>query len=118
MAERLCGRDDLAPGEMKVYNFRGRDLAVARTAGDEYFAIRNLCPHQGAPLVRGFLSGTFLPSEVGEFRYGRDSEIVRCPWHRWEFDVTTGKSLHDPESCRVASYALRVDGDDVLVVTD
>jgi nitrite reductase (NADH) small subunit len=116
MDDRLCGRDDLKPGEMKVFDYRGRSLAVARTSEDEFRAIRNVCPHQGAPLGLGFLTGTFLPSEYGEYDYGREAEIIRCPWHRWEFDSATGKSLHDPEGCRVAWYELRVDGDDVLVV--
>jgi nitrite reductase (NADH) small subunit len=111
----LCRRDDIAPGAMGVFVFQGRELAVARTRDDRFYALRNRCPHQGAPLGRGFLTGTFLASDVGEFVYGRDSEIVRCPWHRWEFDATTGRSLHDPEGCRVASYAVRVEGDEVLL---
>ena len=115
---RICGRDDLRPGEMKVFVYRGRELAVARTPDGEFRALRNKCPHQGAPLGRGFLTGTFLPSDYGEYQYGRESEIVRCPWHRWEFDSHTGQSLHDPDGCRVASYRLRIDGDDVVVVAD
>jgi nitrite reductase/ring-hydroxylating ferredoxin subunit len=114
--DRLCGRDDVRLGEMKVFRYRGRELAVARTGEDEFRAVRNVCPHQGAPLGRGFLTGTFLASDYGEYNYGRDGEIIRCPWHRWEFDSATGSSLHDPKGCRVASYTLRVDGDDVLVV--
>jgi nitrite reductase (NADH) small subunit len=114
--ERLCGREDIPLGEMKVFTYRGRELAVARTGEDEYRAVRNVCPHQGAPLGRGFLTGTFVPSDYGQYNYGRDGEIIRCPWHRWEFDSATGASLHDPTGCRVASYELRVDGADVLVV--
>ncbi len=111
----LCRRDAVAPGAMAVVRVLGRELAVARTPDDRWYAIRGTCPHQGAPLGRGMLTGTFVPSDVGEFVYGRDAEVVRCPWHRYEFDVTTGRSLHDPEGCRVASYDVRVVGDDVLI---
>lgn len=100
---------------MRVVTLDGRELAVARTADDRFYAIRNACPHQGAPLGKGFLTGTFVPSDVGDFDYGRDGEVVRCPWHRWEFDATTGRSLHDPAGCRVASYAVRVQGDDLVI---
>lgn len=116
VTERLCGRDDVPPGGMRVFEYRGRSLAVARVSENEFRAVRNVCPHQGGPLGLGFLTGTFLPSEYGEFRYGRESEIIRCPWHRWEFDSATGKSLHDPEGCRVASYQLHVEGGDVMIV--
>jgi|SRR5680860_843985 len=115
MGERVCRRDDLEVGELRVMSIRGRDVAVARGAENQYYAVRNVCPHQGAPLGRGYMTGTFLPSAVGEYRYGREGEILRCPWHRWEFDIATGRSMHDPQGCRVATYTLRVEGEYVEV---
>jgi nitrite reductase/ring-hydroxylating ferredoxin subunit len=37
-----------------------------------------------------------------------------CPWHGWEFDPLTGAAVHNHQN-RVAVYAVRVEGDDVLV---
>lgn len=65
---------------------------------DTFYAIENLCPHRGAPLVDGELEGT----------------LVICPWHRWEFDVTTGQSPANPAAC-VKTYPCKVVGDDVVV---
>lgn len=46
----------------------------------------------------GRLSGTPLPSKVYEYIYGREGCILRCPWHGWEFDLTTGEQIVDPET--------------------
>ena len=39
----------------------------------------------------------------------RQGEIVRCPWHGWEFDLRTGKSYCDPVKMRVRNYAVSVE---------
>jgi 3-phenylpropionate/trans-cinnamate dioxygenase ferredoxin subunit len=38
-----------------------------------------------------------------------EGRVLRCPWHAWEFDITTGKSLFAPEACRVKSYEVAVE---------
>ena len=35
--------------------------------------------------------------EPGDYRYRRKGEIIRCPWHSWEFDIRTGQSWCDPQ---------------------
>ena len=90
-------------------------MAVIRN-GDDFFALRDTCPHQGARLSDGQLVGTPLECDVGDpLRYGRCGEILRCPWHGWQFDVTTGHSLFDPQGVRLREYAVRVEGHRVLV---
>jgi len=61
-------------------------------------AYRNACPHAGAPVCVGKISGTSLPSKVYEYIYGSEGCILRCPWHGWEFDLRTGQHLVDPET--------------------
>lgn len=108
VGQRLCRAEEIPVGEMRTFRVGRREVAVARIAEDRFHAFRNICPHQGAPLGRGYLTGTFLPSDVGVYEWGREREIVRCPWHRWEFDVKTGRSLHDPDGCGVPAYAVEV----------
>jgi 3-phenylpropionate/trans-cinnamate dioxygenase ferredoxin subunit len=48
-------------------------------------------------------------SEPGEYEYDRDGELLRCPWHGWEFDVRTGQSWFDPRRVRVRSYDVAVE---------
>lgn len=99
--------DDIPPGGRLIVEVEGRSIGVFNVGG-VFHAIRNLCPHQGAPLCEGRVLGTTLPSRPGEYILGRTGEIVRCPWHGWEFDITTGRSVFDPGRCRVRSYPVTV----------
>ena len=44
----------------------------------------------------------------GEYRLARRGEILRCPWHGWEFDIRTGQSWCDPDSIRARTYQVTV----------
>ncbi len=104
----ICRVGDLLPGERKVVEVERRSIGVFNVHG-EYYALRNLCPHQGAPLCRGIITGTNLPSQPGEYIWERDGEILRCPWHGWEFDITSGRSVFNPHRLRVRTYAVTVE---------
>lgn len=104
----ICRASELPPGERKIVEVGRRSIGVFNVHG-EYYALRNLCPHQSAPLCRGIITGTTLPSQPGEFIWGKDGEIVRCPWHGWEFDITTGRSIFNPHKMRVKTYDVTVE---------
>ena len=89
----------------------GRSIGVFNVHGD-FYAVRNVCPHQMAPLCLGKVTGTTLPSRPGEFNWGKDGQILRCPWHAWEFDLTTGQSVFNPHKVRVKRYDVAVEVDD------
>jgi nitrite reductase/ring-hydroxylating ferredoxin subunit len=113
MKQHLCKVDDLSTGKMKQFKVKNRQIVVVRK-GNEFFAMHGLCPHQGAMLGAGCLTGTNLPSDVDEYCYGKEGEIVRCPWHNHEFDVTTGASIHNPKE-KLKSYTLEIQGENVLI---
>jgi 3-phenylpropionate/trans-cinnamate dioxygenase ferredoxin subunit len=96
--------DEITPGERKLVSVRGREIAVFNIDGD-YLAILDRCPHQGGSLCRGKLVGLVESDGPGRYRYTRKGEIIRCPWHGWEFDLRTGKSYCDPSRTWVKSYA-------------
>ena len=50
-----------------------------------------------------------MPSKPGEYIWGREGEIVRCPWHGWEFDILTGRSIFNPHKMRVKAYEVTVE---------
>ncbi|OUS76708.1 2Fe-2S ferredoxin [Paenibacillus sp. MY03] len=97
---------EIPVGTNIVVEIEGRSIGVYNVNG-EYFAIHNYCPHQGAEICKGPVCGTNMESEVYQFIYGRDQEIVRCPWHGWEFDLKTGKSLFS-DKVRVRSYPMQI----------
>ncbi len=99
---------EIAPGERKIVDVAGRSVGVFNVNG-EFYALRNTCPHQGGPLCEGRLTGFLESDQPGDYRYSRRGEILRCPWHGWEFDVKTGQSWFDPATTRVRSYAVHVE---------
>ncbi|MET3847453.1 MULTISPECIES: Rieske (2Fe-2S) protein [unclassified Paenibacillus] len=103
---------ELPPGKNKIVTVEGRSVGVFNVNGS-YFALKNACPHQGAPLCMGRVTGMTLPSEPGQYLYGRDGEILRCPWHGWEFDITNGKSIFDPHKCLVKTYKVEVEEENI-----
>ena len=107
---------EIPKGTRKIIQIEGRSIGVYNVDG-EFFALHNYCPHQGAELCKGPICGTTLESPVYEFIYGRDQEIVRCPWHGWEFDLKTGKSLFS-ERVRARSYQIEVYNGSIGIIID
>ena len=86
---------DFVAGTPQRVEVGGRALVIVRT-GERIFALRDICSHKGARLSEGVLSGTTLPCKPGEeICYGRQGEIIRCPWHGWEFDIESGVACAD-----------------------
>jgi len=75
----------------------GVGVCLANVDG-ELSALDNVCPHRQGPLGQGWVEG----------------EAVICPWHSWAFNAKTGVAEY-PEGERVGSFAVRVEGEDVLV---
>ena len=96
---------DIPPGSRRLVTVRGRPIAIFNVAG-EFFGLFNRCPHQGGSLCEGELSGLVESDQPGEYRYTRRGEILRCPWHGWEFDIRTGQSYCDPERIRTKAYTV------------
>lgn len=104
----------IGQGEKKIFDNGEITFGVFNIAG-KFYAIKNVCPHAGAPLCMGHIQTTHRPGEVGEFNPAFEGRILRCPWHGWEFDIVTGKGLYD-RSGRVATYPCEVDENGNVVV--
>jgi 3-phenylpropionate/trans-cinnamate dioxygenase ferredoxin subunit len=109
--------DEIEPGSKKIVEIGGRSIGVYNVNG-EYFALLNRCPHQAGPLCNGLTYGFLKSGAVGEYEYSRPGEIVRCPWHGWEFDVRTGQSWFDPVQVRVRRYNVVVTHGSEIVAED
>ena len=88
---------DVPPGEGRVFEVNRTPVAVFNVDG-AFYALDNTCIHQGGPLGDGMC----------------DANTVTCPWHGWQYNVTTGECVSAPGQM-VDTYEVRVDGDDVLV---
>ncbi|MEX2159509.1 MAG: non-heme iron oxygenase ferredoxin subunit [Dehalococcoidia bacterium] len=89
---------DVEPGTAKAFEVDGRSVAVCNVDGT-YYAIDDVCTHDGGPLDQGLLDGT----------------QIECPRHGARFDVTTGRALTLPAVMPVNAYPVRVEGDDIEV---
>lgn len=81
---------DVPAGEGRQVTVDGRWVALFNVKGAHH-AIDAICLHRGGPLADGALTGC----------------IVTCPWHGWQFDVTTGTFVQDPR-VGVTSHETRV----------
>jgi nitrite reductase/ring-hydroxylating ferredoxin subunit len=93
----VCKEEELEPGERILVELEGRDIAVFNVDG-ELYAYTNWCVHQAGPICQGTLSGTRTASFDSEtlettLKWEKEGEILTCPWHGWEYDVTRGDCL-------------------------
>jgi nitrite reductase/ring-hydroxylating ferredoxin subunit len=98
---------DIAAGTCKIVTVRGREIGIFRI-GDEFYGLINRCPHQGAPLCRGEIVSRLVAPSPGDYRLTRPGEMIRCPWHCWEYDIRTGQSLCDPNSVQARACNVEV----------
>ncbi len=106
--------DEIPPGGRRIVEVANRSIGVFNVGG-EFFGLRNRCPHQGGPLCEGRLLGVLEAERPGAFCWSPVRRILACPWHGWEFDVTTGQSWCDPVRLRAARYETAVvEGRDLL----
>jgi nitrite reductase (NADH) small subunit len=94
---QLARVSDLPVGTSKECVAGERMIALFNVNG-RFYALDGVCPHQGGPLGRGLLEGC----------------IVTCPWHGWQFDVTTGQHQFNAQIVQ-PRFEVRVDGEWILV---
>jgi toluene monooxygenase system ferredoxin subunit len=95
--EKVCKTDDVWEGELMPFDVGGRKLLLINL-DQRFHAYDASCPHQEHSLCDGSLDG----------------HVLTCPAHQWQFDVRTGKGVN-PTGCRLKSYALKIDAEDVFV---
>jgi nitrite reductase/ring-hydroxylating ferredoxin subunit len=91
----VCPVEAIPPGERRIVEVDGLSIGVFNVDG-EFYALANVCPHQLAELCRGEVGGVVTSEGVGDYGWEREGQVVRCPRHKWAFDVTTGESVFNP----------------------
>jgi glycine betaine catabolism B len=95
---RVAETKDIQTSQMKEVQINGENICIANVEG-KYYAIGNVCTHEGGPLADGKLDGY----------------EVECPWHQSKFDVRTGEVISPPASESEPIYDIKVDGNSILV---
>ncbi len=94
---KVSALKDLPPGGARAVQFGYKEVGVFNVDGKLY-AVDNICPHRGGPLSDGRLEGG----------------VVSCPWHGWQFDVTTGALVMSPDT-KLARYKVEIEGEDIFL---
>lgn len=94
---RVAKKDEVPPEAAREFHADGKLVALFNVNGTIH-ALDNTCLHRGGPLGQGVLAG----------------EIVTCPWHGWQYNVTTGQSAFNP-AIKVQQYEVKVEGEDIFV---
>jgi nitrite reductase (NADH) small subunit len=111
----VCAADELAPGEMVAATLGPLPLVVVRTSRGELHAFVDRCLHQGARLSAGRLLDATEGERVGEYRLVAGRDVLKCPWHGYEYDTETGCALFDR---RRRLRRVRVHEEDGLIVAE
>ncbi len=93
--------DEIEEGGMKIFDVRGNTVVLANVKGG-FYAFNGECPHKGGPLGEGALN----------------ENVLTCPWHLLQFDVITGKIVHEGfkwDRKDMQTYEIKVEGNDILV---
>jgi 3-phenylpropionate/trans-cinnamate dioxygenase ferredoxin subunit len=94
-------------GERRIVEVGGRSIGVFRV-GENFYGIRNRCPHQGGPLCLGHVLGDAVADVPGRAQVLSDPLRIACPWHGWEYDLDSGQSFMGTVAPGVRSYGVGV----------
>lgn len=83
---------------MKEFQVNGQSVCVSNIDG-KYYAINNVCSHEGGPLAEGRLQGY----------------EVECPWHQSRFDMRTGEVKFPPAVEPQTTYEVEIFGEDIML---
>ena len=98
---------DFENGDRKIIDVNGKSIGVFRI-DDQFYALRNRCPHQFGPLCVGTLAPRAVSSGPGDLRMDSGPPLIACPWHGWEYDIATGQSFMGPGRGNMAALAYDV----------
>ncbi len=88
---KVASTDEVGPGSCKTFDVSGSRIALFNVAG-KFYAMDDTCAHRGGPLGEGSLDGA----------------IVTCPWHGWQYDVSSGACQTNPR-VQMVCYEVRVE---------
>jgi len=82
-------------GKARTFHLKNKRICLVRK-GDEFFALNDKCPHQGASLGGGLCV---------------EDSLIECPWHKYRFDLKTGRERTGTgEAVRIYKVVEREDG--------
>lgn len=94
---KIAAISDVPAGQGRTVEAGGKTLALFNVEGT-YYALDNACAHRGGPLGEGDL----------------EDRVVTCPWHAWQWDVTSGANVNNP-AVKVACFPVTVENGAIFI---
>jgi 3-phenylpropionate/trans-cinnamate dioxygenase ferredoxin subunit len=101
---KIATGGEIPEGEARRFRYDGTEVAVANLGGGEFRAVDTICSHALSYLDEGEVDVDF--------------ETIECPKHGSTFDLNTGRPRTLPATQPVRAYAVKLDGDDILIEVD
>jgi nitrite reductase/ring-hydroxylating ferredoxin subunit len=98
MLVKLCNKNILQPGELRSFKVKGHEI-LAVNLGGKVYCLDGRCTHAGAPLAEGTLNG----------------EVLTCPWHYSQFNITNGEVLGGPAYKPLKNYSVEEKENSVFI---
>jgi nitrite reductase/ring-hydroxylating ferredoxin subunit len=107
---------EISAGERRIVSIGNLEIGVFNVAG-QYYALPNVCLHQYGPVCTGRISGTLKATAAGDWKleWVSEGQIVTCPWHGLEYNITTGQCLAFPRR-KLRSYPVKVEDGQIKVL--
>ena len=107
---------EVPTGTRKIVSVANREIGLFNIDGALY-AIRNVCPHRTGPLCKGRIRPLVVSKGGTNIDHHQENEIIKCPWHQWEFDLKTGQSITDSH-LRIRTYRVEKEEDNIVLYTE
>ena len=107
---------EIGVGERRIVSIGSLEIGVFNVDG-QYYALPNVCLHQYGPVCTGRISGTLTAAATSDWKleWAYEGQIVTCPWHGLEFNITTGQCLAFPRR-KLRSYPVTVEDGQIKVL--
>lgn len=116
MKKVICGAEELPPGGMLGGKLGPMPIVVIRTTDGRLYGLLDKCLHMGGPLSKGKIYTAQDGDTCGQYVEQDGRLIVKCPWHGYEYDLTTGATLFD-ENLKLRTFTVREEDGQVVAET-
>ena len=119
MAEFFVAKaSEMSEGDRRIVAAGRHEIGVFCSAGD-YYAYSNICLHSGGPACEGLLINQVVdiiaPDRTYQGQTFSDEVHFVCPWHGYEYEITTGQCVGD-RKLKLKKFEVVRRGDDIYVV--
>lgn len=116
MKHIVCKNSELNSGEKTSIYIKKKPVIVIKNADNSIGAFLAICPHQGADMTKSHLTFKTVSDEVGTYHICDENEIIRCPWHSFEYSTKDGCTIvESDDKLKLKQYSAYVEDDNIVV---